>query len=160
MRLASSVAFVLLAAFALAACSSGDNYFRLEEYGEGWQLSVEETDKDQFRASWVEGSNRSVKLVNYQDDKGSKYTILNTLYLELDDKGTVRDGRLKRVVLPEFSRSSYYERNAQWFRVIEGSCTLNASYEGSVKLRCEGKYEFEGQVLPIEDLQVTRPVKK
>ena len=26
----------------LAACSSGESYFRLEEYGEGWKLSIEE----------------------------------------------------------------------------------------------------------------------
>lgn len=144
----------------LAACSSGESYFRLEEYGEGWKLSIEEKDKDQFRASWVEGSNRSIKLVNYQDDPASKYLILNTLYLEVDETGVIKDGRLKRVVLPEMSRSSYYERNAQWFRVLEGTCKLNPQFEGTVNLRCEGKYEFAGKVLPIDDLQVTRPEKK
>ncbi len=144
----------------LAACSSGEKYFRLEEYGEGWKLNIEEKDKDQFRASWVEGSNRSIKLVNYQDDPASKYLILNTLYLEIDDAGVIKDGRLKRVVLPEMSRSSYYERNAQWFRVLEGTCKLNQQFEGTVNLRCEGKYEFAGNVLPIDDLQVTRPEKK
>ncbi|MCB9932634.1 MAG: hypothetical protein H6841_04340 [Planctomycetes bacterium] len=149
----------LLAGLLLAACASGDDYFRLEEYGEGWKLEIKE-EGETFRASWVEGEHRSTKLVGYHDDPGSQYYIVNTLYLELDEDGSVINGRLKRVVLPEFEKRSYYERNAQWFRVLEGNCLLDKQLNGTVRVRCEGGYEFNANVEPIENLEVTRPEKE
>lgn len=137
-------------------CASGETYFRLEEYGEGWKLNVVE-EEETFRASWVAGENRSARLVNYYDDKGSDYYILNTLYLELDDAGQVVEGRLKRVVLPEFEQRSYYEQKAQWFRVLEGTCVLNERLEGTLDVRCEGGYVFIGEVRPLDDLEVVKP---
>lgn len=140
----------------LAGCSSGESYFRLEEYGEGWKLDIKD-DGETFKASWVEGDHRSTKLVGYSDAPSADYYILNTLYLELDDAGKVVNGRLKRVVLPEFEMRTYYEQNAQWFRVLEGRCTLNAQLEGTVEVRCEGGYEFNGNVEPMDDIVITRP---
>lgn len=145
----------LLALFVLG-CSSGEGYFRLEEYGEGWDLRIEE-EEESFAARWVEGDHRSVKLVNYYDDDGSEYYILNTLYLELKEDGSVAEGRLKRVVLPEFEKRSYYEQKAQWFRVLQGTCTLNDRLEGRVSVRCEGGYEFTGDVVPMDELKIIEP---
>ena len=150
-------AFVIL--LLLAGCAGGEGYFRLEEYGEGWKLQIKE-DGETFRASWVEGENRSLKMVGYADAEGSDYYILNTLYLEVADDGRVANGRLKRVVLPEFEKRSYYEQNAQWFRVLEGSVKLDADLHGAFKVRCEGGYEFDAQVAPIDNLQTKRPEKK
>jgi hypothetical protein len=149
----------LLIGLLLSACAGGDKYFRLEEYGEGWKLDIKE-EGEAFRASWVEGDKRSAKLVGYHDDPRSDYYVVNTLYLELDKDGNVTNGRLKRVVLPEFEQRSYYERNAQWFRVLEGSCLLDKQFTGTVKVRCEGGYEFDANVQPMENLEVTRPEKK
>jgi len=150
---------LVVCALLTCACAGGEGYYRLEEYGEGWQLKIKEDDET-FRASWVEGENRSAKLVGYFDDPGSDYYILNTLYLELDGKGAVVNGRLKRVVLPEFEQRTYYEQNAQWFRVLEGSCLLDKDYSGTVKVRCEGGYEFDGAVEPMNNLEVKRPEKE
>ncbi|MCA8910928.1 MAG: hypothetical protein KDB82_04440 [Planctomycetes bacterium] len=147
-----AVLFVL----ALAGCSSGSEYFRLEEYGEGWKLNIKE-EGESFKASWIEGEHRSAKLVSYAGTDGSDYYVVNTLYLELDDSGKVANGRLKRVVLPDFEQRSYYEQNAQWFRVIEGNCRLDDHLKGKLNVRCEGGYEFNADVEPMEDLTVTRP---
>lgn len=149
----------LLIGLLISACASGEQYFRLEEYGEGWKLEIKE-EGETFRASWVEGDNRSTKLVGYHDDPRSDYYIVNTLYLELADNGSVVNGRLKRVVLPEFEQRAYYERNAEWFRVLEGSCLLDEQLKGTVKVRCEGGYEFDANVEPIDNLEVTRPEKE
>lgn len=145
-----------LMALSLVGCASGETYFQLEEYGQGWELRIVE-EEDAFRASWVAGDNQSTKLVNYYDDEGSDYYILNTLYLELDGRGNVVNGRLKRTVLPEFERRTYFEQKAQWFRVLEGSCVLNEDLEGMINVRCEGGYEFKGDVEPIDDLEVIKP---
>ena len=155
MKVISALLFLLL----LAGCASGEGYFRLEEYGEGWKLNIQE-EGESFRASWVEGDNRSLKLIGYADVPGSDYYILNTLYLEVAEDGTVADGRLKRVVLPDFERRTYYEQSAQWFRVLEGTVRLDAELSGSFKVRCEGGYEFDAKLTPIDDLQTTRPEKK
>ncbi|MBZ0136486.1 MAG: hypothetical protein K8I27_08955 [Planctomycetes bacterium] len=149
----------LLIALLLTACGGGEGYFRLEEYGEGWKLDIKE-EGEAFRASWVEGENRSLKLVGYADAPGSDYYILNTLYLELDGDGRVVDGRLKRIVLPEFEMRTYYEQNAQWFRVLEGSVQMDADLSGAFKVRCEGGYEFDARIQPISDLQAKRPEKR
>jgi hypothetical protein len=143
-----------------SACGGGEGYFRLEEYGEGWKLEIKEED-DTFRAAWIEGANRSVKLISYADAPGTTdYYIVNTLYLEVDDKDTVVNGRLKRVVLPAFEQRTYYEQNAQWFRVLEGTCKLDEQLYGNVKARCEGGYEFDASIEPIGNLEVKRPKKE
>lgn len=140
----------------VTACSSSRAQFRLEEWGEGWKLDVRE-DGTRFRASWVKGDHRSAKLVNYHDAETGNYVVVNTLYLELDPAGKVLEGRLKRVAMPDFERESYYERNAQWFRVLAGTCTLDANGAGSVDVKCEGNYAFAGGVTPMDDLKVTKP---
>ena len=148
---------LILLVLLLSACGGGEGYFRLEEYGEGWQLQIKEDDET-FRASWIEGENRSVKLISYEDAPGSSdYYIVNTLYLEIDNKDAVANGRLKRVVLPQFEQRTYYEQNAQWFRVLEGSCKLDETLNGSVTVRCEGGYEFDATVEPMPNLEVKRP---
>ena len=147
---------VMLLLLMLVGCSSGESFFRLEEYGEGWKLNIKD-DGETFKASWIKGENLSAKLVGYSDASNANYYILNTLYLELDEDGKVVNGRLKRVVLPEFEKRTYYEQNAQWFRVLEGRCTLNAQLEGTVEVRCEGGYEFNGSVEPMNDIVITRP---
>lgn len=149
----------LLVVLVASACGGGEGYFRLEEYGEGWKLEVKE-EGESFRASWVEGSNRSLKLVGYSDARGADYYVLNTLYLEVTESGSVANGRLKRVVLPEFERRTYYEQNAQWFRVIEGSVTLERGLTGSFRVRCEGGYEFDASIEPMEGIETRRPEKK
>lgn len=149
----------LLICVILTGCAGGEGYFRMEKYGEGWQLSVKE-EGETFRASWVEGDNRSLKLIGYADAEGSDYYILNTLYLEVAKDGSVANGRLKRVVLPDFEKRTYYEQNAQWFRVLEGTVKLDAELYGEFSVRCEGGYEFVGQIAPIDDLKTTRPEKK
>jgi hypothetical protein len=147
--------FVLL----ISACGGGEGYFRLEEYGEGWKLEIKEDDET-FRASWIEGSNRSAKLISYADAPGATdYYIVNTLYLEIDAKDTVVNGRLKRVVLPQFEQRTYYEQNAEWFRVLEGTCTLDEQLKGQVRVRCQGGYEFDASVEPMPDLETKRPKK-
>ena len=150
---------LLLVSSMLVGCAGGTGYFRLEEYGEGWKLNVQE-EGESFRASWAHGENRSLKLVGYADAEGSDYYILNTLYLELAEDGSVANGRLKRVVLPEFEKRSYYEQNAQWFRVLEGSCTLDEDLYGAFKVRCEGGYEFDAQIAPLDEMETKRPEKK
>lgn len=152
MRMMAALLFVMV----LAGCSSGENYFRLEEYGEGWKLSVKE-DGESFKASWAKGDHRSTKLVGYAPVPGADYYLLNTLYLELDDDGTVVNGRLKRVVLPDFEQRLYYEQNAQWFRVLEGRCLLDEKLSGTVDVRCEGGYEFQANVEPINDIEILKP---
>ena len=152
-------AIALLLLLMVAGCAGGESYFRLEEYGEGWKLEIKD-DGESFRASWVEGEHRSTKLVGYADADTGNYYVVNTLYLELDDKGGVANGRLKRVVLPDFEKREYYEQNAQWFRVLEGTCELDEQLNGNLYVRCEGGYEFSGSVEPLDDLETKRPEKK
>ena len=147
---------LLLFACAIAGCGGGESYFRLEEYGEGWKLNVKEEDET-FRASWIPGENRSAKLVSYADAPSSGYYVVNTLFVEIDEDDNIVDGRLKRVVLPDFEQRSYYEQNAQWFRVLEGKCVLNDKLEGNVDVRCEGGYEFNASIEPLQGLEIMRP---
>lgn len=160
-----SVAALSLMLVLLVGCASSDNYFRLEEYGEGWSLKVvdgrptEREPDGSFRASWVEGENRSTKLVGITETKGGDYYIVSTLYLEVDAQGNVVNGLLKRVVLPEFEQRSYYERTAPWFKVLEGTCHLNADLTGRLSVRCESDYEFDAEILPMDGLTVRKPEK-
>lgn len=147
---------VCLLMMSLAGCSNPKAYFSLQEFGEGWQLKVVEKDKV-FRASWVEGSNRSAKLVNYHDAPTGEFIVVNTLYLELDKAGKVVNGRLKRVATPEFSKRAYYERNAQWFRVLAGSCVLDKNGDGNVDIKCEGGFDFVGTVVPDDKMVKPKP---
>lgn len=147
---------LLLAAAVLAGCSNPRHYFSLEEFGQGWQLKVEEQDKA-FRASWVEGENRSAKLMNYHEAPNGEYYVVNTLYLEVARDGKVVNGRLKRATTPEISQRAYYERYAKWFRVLGGTCRLDEKGNGEVDVKCEGKYEFQGTVVPDENTKVIKP---
>lgn len=144
---ASAVLVVLL----LTACGSSRNQFRAEEYRDGWALDVRD-DGDVFRARWIKGENHSAKIVNYYDADRGGSVVVNTLYLELDDNGDVVQGRLKRVVVPEFAERHYYESSAQWFRVLDGWCRLNHKAEGTLQVQCEGGYEFKGDVTASDDL--------
>ncbi len=155
MRRALGVVSLLLLLCA-AGCSNPKAYFSLQEFGEGWKLKVVEKDKI-FRASWVEGDNRSAKLVNYHDAATGEFIVVNTLYLELDKAGKVINGRLKRVATPEFNKRAYYERNAQWFRVLAGTCVLDKEGNGSVDVRCEGGFDFVGTVVPDEKMVKPKP---
>lgn len=143
-----------LLAFLMLGCASGEGYYRLEEYGEGWQLHIVERERS-FEARWRAGDNRSAKLVNYYDDKGSDYIIVNTLYLELDEEGDVVEGRLKRIPMRDFERQ-YYTR-AGWFRVLGGTCVLDEDLNGTLDVRCEGGYVFKGEVTPMDNLETIRP---
>jgi hypothetical protein len=154
-----SLTLLSLCVLLLAGCAGGEGWFRMEEYGEGWQLNIKE-DGRTFRASWVAGDNRSMTLIGYADAKGSDYYILNTLYLEVNAAGEVVNGRLKRVVLPEFERRTYYEQNAEWFRVLEGRVHLDRNLSGEFQVRCEGSYEFDARIEPMNNLQTRRPEEK
>lgn len=147
---------LILLAVAVTGCSNPRHYFSLEEWGDGWTLKVEEKDKV-FRASWVKGDNRSIKLVNYHDSPNGQFVIVNTLYLEVDKQGKVLSGRLKRATTPEISKRAYYERYAKWWRVLRGSCVLDSKGDGTVDVTCEGAYEFSGTVVPDEKTQVIKP---
>ncbi|MBE7492028.1 MAG: hypothetical protein HS108_09785 [Planctomycetes bacterium] len=155
MRRTCTLVLVLLAA-AVAGCSNPRHYFSLEEWGDGWKLKVEEKDSS-FRASWVKGDRRSVKLVNYHDAPNGEFIIVNTLYLEVDAQGKVTNGRLKRFTTPDFSRRARYEGGAKWWRVLRGSCVLDAQGNGEVDVACEGKYEFAGKVVPDKETKVIKP---
>lgn len=147
---------LLLVLLAVTGCSNPRHYFSLEEWGDGWQLKVEEKEAS-FRASWVEGDKRSAKLVNYHDAPNGEYIVVNTLYLEIDKQGKVTNGRLKRFTTPDFSRRASYERGAKWFRVLSGTCPLDAQGNGEVNVKCEGKYEFQGTVVPDDQTKVIKP---
>jgi hypothetical protein len=151
-----SVVVVSLLALALSACANPAGYFSLQEFGQGWKLKVEEKGET-FRASWVKGDHTSAKLANYQDTNASGFIVVNTLYLEIEKGGKVANGRLKRVVTPEFSKQAYYERNAQWFRVISGTCVLDAEGNGVLDVLCEGGYAFKGEVVPDEKMEIIKP---
>jgi hypothetical protein len=153
---ALAVVVLLCVAVAATGCSNSRGYFAIEEFGEGWQLKVEEKDKS-FRASWVEGKNRTAKLVNYHDAPNGEYIVVNTLYLELDKDGRVVNGRLKRFTTPEFSKRAFHERHANWWRVLRGSCVLDAKGNGQVDVTCEGKYEFKGSVEADEYTKFIKP---
>lgn len=154
------VSIVVLALALLAGCSNPVHYFRLEETGEGWQLQVEEKGRS-FRASWVKGDHRSGKLVNYHEAPNGTHIVVNTLYLEMDDAGRVVRGMLKRVVTPELSRASYYERvaerNAVWWAVTGGTCLLDKDGNGKVDVTCKGGYSFTGDVVADDKLKVIKP---
>jgi hypothetical protein len=150
------VALALLLAL-LAGCVSSERQFRLEEWGEGWTLNVREVDGRDFRASWVPGDNRSLQIVNYHDAPQGGFTVINTLYLEVEKDGTVTNGMLKRVAVADFSRQAYAEQPARWFKVLEGWCRLDEEGRGELKVRTQGGFEFEGDVRPMRGLQVRRP---
>lgn len=146
---------LLLTAFALTGCGSAKNYYLLEEWGEGWTLEVKE-EADRFSARWIPGEHRSARLTNY-DDSHSNVVLHNTLFLELDDKGVVVNGRLKRVVMSRFDRTTYEESAAQWFRVLEGSCILDEEGAGDLDVACQGGYRFVGKVSPSDELEFITP---
>ncbi|MCC6572960.1 MAG: hypothetical protein IT462_04130 [Planctomycetes bacterium] len=156
MRLRITLGVGLLAL--LAGCGSVSDYYRLEEWGEGWKLEVREKGK-QFEARWIEGKNRSVRLTNL-DDRNSKVTIINTLYLELGVDGGVINGRLKRVVTANLDRRAYEESHAQWFKVEAGQCVLDGTLNGRVDVKCEGGYTFSGTVRPAKNVQKIEHEKK
>lgn len=141
----------------LAGCVNPERQFRLEERGEGWQLRTKEVDGKDFRASWIKGDNSSYRLVNYHDAPSGGFTIINTLYLEVDKSGAVKQGLLKRVAVADFSRQAYAEQGARWFQVIEGWCRVDGEGNGELKLRTQGGFEFEGDVRPMPGLEVRRP---
>jgi hypothetical protein len=141
----------------LVGCTSAERQFRLEEWGEGWQLNVEEHDGRKFTATWVKGDHRSLQLLNYHDAPRGGYTVVNTLYLEVDGQGTVQRGMLKRYAVPEFSESALAEAGAKWWRVLEGWCRIDETGHGTVQVRCEGAFNFEGVVEPRDNLEIKRP---
>jgi hypothetical protein len=146
----------VMALLAVAGCANPAGYFSLQEYGQGWTLKIEERGET-FRASWVKGDNVSAKLVNYHDAPVGGFLVVNTLYLEVGAGGKVVNGRLKRVATPEFSKQAYYERHAEWFRVLSGTCVLDAEGSGTVSVLCEGGYSFEGDVVPDEKMEIIKP---
>jgi len=152
-RLAAIVLTLLL--MAVAGCANPMHYYRLEEHGQGWKLEVKEGG-DTFLAKWVKGDNRSVKLLNYHQAPAGGYYVINVLFLEVDSQGEVVNGWLKRWATPEFSRRAYFEGRAEWFRVLGGTCVLDAGGTGEVDVRCEGKYEFKGSVLADENVLVKK----
>jgi hypothetical protein len=136
-------------------CASSERYFRLEELGEDWRLEVEEIDGSRFRAVWVPGDNRSTRIVNIQDAPRPGFTAVNTLYLEVDEQGKVVDGWLKRFIVRDVRRASV-EDGATWWRVIEGWCRLDEQGNGKLKVRTQGGYNFEGKVIPMEDMETRK----
>ncbi|MCC7509351.1 MAG: hypothetical protein IT464_08240 [Planctomycetes bacterium] len=142
----------------LVGCASAEQYFRLEEWGEGWKLFVEEKDGEAFRASWVEGDNTSLKLVNYHSaGSGGDFTVINTLYLEVDKTGKIVQGRLKRVTTVGFDEARAREQGAQWFRVLQGNALVGKDARGTLNVRCEGGFDFAGTIEPMDGLEIKRP---
>ncbi|MBX3459127.1 MAG: hypothetical protein KF696_04045 [Planctomycetes bacterium] len=152
---------LLLCAALLAVvcgCSGTESYFRLDEWGQGWKLQIDEKDGRAFEAKWVKGDNTSMKLVNYHSGgPGGDFTIINTLFLELDGKGNVRNGRLRRVVTTGFDEATAREKGAQWFRVLQGWARVDGQGRGKLEVRCEGDFEFAGNIEPMDGLEITRP---
>lgn len=146
---------VLLLAL-ITGCANPQELFRLEEYGQGWRLKIEEGEGESFRASWVGGDNRSMKLVNYHDADTGGFIVINMLYLEVDAQGNVVNGRLKRFAIPEWSKRLNYERGAKWFNVLSGRVQLDAEFNGELQVKCQG-YEFNGRIIPDENLKVIKP---
>ena len=142
---------LLLLTASLTACSTASDYYRLEEWGDGWKLEVKD-EKSRFTARWVKGDNKSVQLINY-DDHRENITIINSLYLELANDGTVLQGRLKRIVANRFDKRTYEESHAQWFSVLSGRCQLDANGKGQLEVKCQGGYTFKGEVLPSDNLK-------
>ncbi len=147
----------VLLLFLLSACASAEHYFRIEEWGEGWELKVEDRDGRSFEANWVKGNNRSLQLSNYHEAAQGGFTVINTLYLEVDRDGNVRKGMLKRFAVPEMDTRHYAEGHARWWRVIEGWCRLDETGRGTLHVRCEGAYEFTGNVEPRSGIEIRRP---
>lgn len=143
----------------LAGCGGMAGYFRLEEWGVGWRLEVREKSAKQFEARWVEGKHRSVRLANL-DDRRPNVTLINTLYLELADDGSVVSGKLKRVAVARFESRDYRESHAQWFKVLSGRCVLDERLNGNVEVLCEGDYVFSGAVRPARDVKKIEHEKK
>ena len=141
----------------LLGCVSAERQFRIEEWGEGWQLKVEEHDGRKFKATWVKGDHRSLQLMNYHDAAQGGFTVVNTLYLELDESGEVVQGMLKRFAVPEMTERAMAEAGAKWWRVLEGWCRVDEEGYGTLKLRCEGAFEFEGDVEPRDNIEIKRP---
>jgi len=152
--MAKVVVWMLLACVVLG-CASSERYFRLEELGEDWHLDIEEVDGSRFQAKWVPGENRSMRLVNITDADRKGFTAVNTLYLEVDEKGNVVEGWLKRFVVRNVERRSA-EDGATWWRVLEGWCRLDEHGRGTLNVRCQGSYDFAGEVIPMEGLEVKR----
>ncbi len=136
-------------------CSTSADYYRLDQWGEGWKLDVKE-ERDRFTARWVKGDNRSVQLVNY-DDSRDTITVINTLYLELAKDGSVVSGRLKRIVASSLDRRTYEESHAKWFGVLSGNCVLDATGKGHLDVTCQGGYRLKGEVIPADNLKVIKP---
>ncbi|MDC1143007.1 hypothetical protein OAU50_07945, partial [Planctomycetota bacterium] len=76
--------------FLLVGCASPNGHYRLEVYGEGWALDVEDDNGEGLRAKWKAGDNRTTKFVN-MDDRGGGYAV-SMLYLELEKDGNVKNG--------------------------------------------------------------------
>lgn len=146
---------LLLVSLCLLGCSSASDYYRLEKWGDGWQLEVKE-EKDRFTAKWVKGDKRSVELTNYDDSKEG-VTYINTLYLELGKDGSVNNGRLKRFISNKFERRAYEESHAQWFVVLGGKCILDGNGNGTLEVHCQGDYKFSGKVVPSSELKEIKP---
>lgn len=151
-RLMTATTALFLLAF-VGGCANPSGHFRLEEYGQGWELNVEEEKGGEgLRAKWKAGDNRSSKFVNI-DDKGSGY-IISMLYLEIEKGGNVKNGLLKRFTMKDFSEKTYMEeKGAQWFRVLEGTVKLDDEFEGELHVRAEGSYEFKGEVSPDSEMK-------
>ena len=148
---------LLMAALALAGCGSVADYYRLEEWGDGWKLDVRERGK-QFEARWVEGSNRSMRLTNI-DDRLNGVTAVNRFYLELDKDGKVVAGRMKRFITRDMN-DPYKESLAQWFKVLSGTCVVDSSLNGQIDVQCEGDYAFKGIVRPAQKVEKIEHEKK
>lgn len=146
---------LLFVSLCLLGCSSASDYYRLEKWGDGWQLEVKE-EKDRFTAKWVKGDKRSVELTNYDDSKEG-VTYINTLYLELGKDGSVNNGRLKRFISNKFERRAYEESHAQWFVVLGGKCILDGNGNGTLEVHCQGDYKFSGKVVPSSELKEIKP---
>lgn len=147
---------VSLLALAVVGCANPRKYFRLEEFGQGWKLEV----KDKGTAilpKWVKGDHLSSKLLNYYEATAGGVYVINTLYLEIAADHKVVNGWLKRWSTPDFDRRAYFEGRAEWFRVLSGQCVLDAEGNGTVDVRCEGGYEFRGDVVPSEKMKVIKP---
>jgi hypothetical protein len=140
----------------LIGCARAERYFRLEEWGEGWRLEVEEAEGRRFAAKWVAGDNRSARIVNIHDADRPGFTVVNTLYLEIGERGEVADGWLKRFVVRDI-RAPGAEDGATWWRVLEGYCRLDEYGYGTLHVRCQGNYTFMGDVIPMDGLEVRRP---
>lgn len=143
--------FVLVFAL-LTGCSSPDGAFRLEEWGEGWDLEIKHEGR-RFSAKWVKGSHRSVEIKNL-DTSHDAATIENTLFLEIDKDGKVTNGRLKRIAIPNFKMEAFSSARATWWAFIKGTCKLDDRGSGTIDVTFEGgPYVFKGEVFPSSELE-------